>query len=294
MKKVFLCLFFGLFFTFPPLIAQEFSFQMFFKDAQGNKDTLTIGYDPMGSRDTIISEFGEENISHIPFDSIFDVRITNQADIHGASWEYDYDLFHTKKKIVGDIRFLNIDIHAEHWPVEASWNHEIFDDPELIGSLFTALHEMFWWDSGWYYSNFDKVFLNNNDHVTFTPNYPDTWEDHPVDYDFFCYYTDNEGKPIATYWVALGDSALVTVSTAEIRLSDKTLVYPNPTTGKAYISNSQSVKEIIVFDTAGRPFFVENKYNEIDLGHLPDGLYLVKIIRINGITETQKVIKKDF
>ena len=57
--------------------AQEFSFQMYFEDAAGNKDTLTIGYDPNGT-DTIDAQFGEANIISTLPDSAFDLRITNE------------------------------------------------------------------------------------------------------------------------------------------------------------------------------------------------------------------------
>ncbi len=74
--------------------AQEFVFPMYFEDALGNRDTVFLGYDPNGSRDVILPEFGELDIAHIPFDSVFDVRITNQADINAN--ETTEALFHTK------------------------------------------------------------------------------------------------------------------------------------------------------------------------------------------------------
>ena len=79
------------------------------------------------------------------------------------------------------------------------------------------------------------------------------------------------------------------------KLSGFANIYPNPTTGIVKIQNSDySIKEILVHDTTGRQFFIKNKNDEMDLSDLPDGLYLIKIICINGITETHKVLKNSF
>src|SRR5690554_219642 len=77
--------------------AQTFQFQMFFEDAIGNKDTLTIGYDLNGT-ELIDSSFGEENIIGIPLDSTFDVRISD------AFYNYGNATFHTKKQILPNSR----------------------------------------------------------------------------------------------------------------------------------------------------------------------------------------------
>jgi|GEM_PF-1564405 len=305
MKKCLLSLLFGLFFMISPSTAQEFSFQMYFTDAQGNKDTLTIGYDPAGSRDTIIPDFGEENIANIPFDSIFDVRITNQADINGASFSYDYELYHTKKKIVlldceedylwFDIMpFVNIDIRAKHWPVKIEWDDHMFESECHAGSLFASWHPAFWWDWGISYSDFERIVLNNNNELEFAANYPESWEDHTPD-DYHNYYADDDGNPIATFWLAFGDPSLLTLNTPEISPDDETIVYPNPTTGPVkIINNNQSAKQIIIYDTTGKQFFAEKNSNEIDLGHLPDGLYLIKITWVGGTTEIHSVLKNDY
>jgi len=275
------------------LYAQDFSFEMYFEDAEGNRDTLIIGYDSDGSRDTINPGFGEENIVDIPFDSVFDVRITNQADINGASWNYDYELYHSKKKIVEPpVKEVNIDIHAIHWPVTASWNPELFDNPELNGSLFTPWNKKYWWDSGWYYSNFDKVVLHEAEQITFTANYPDNWEEHPIDYDYYCYYTDNEGKPIATYWVALGDSTWLYLNADNTIDDNKTLIFPNPTDGIVFIEdNGHLIRELLVFDITGKHYFVEIKEKKLDFSNLYDGIYFLKIIYYDGKVETHRIIK---
>ncbi len=293
-KQILFCVF--LFFLFNNLVSQEFSFQMYFEDAEGNRDTITIGYDPNGSRDTINPDFGEVNIVDIPFDSIFDVRITNQVDINGASWNYEYELYHSKKKIVNTIKkIVNIDIHAIHWPVTAMWDPELFDNPELNGSLFTSLNKNFWWDHGGYYSNLGRKVLHEQDQVTFTANYPDNWEEHPIEEYwgvYFCYYTDIEGNPLATYWVALGDSTWLYLSSENILRTAKTVIFPNPTDGVVFIEdNGLYIRDVYVYDITGKRYFLKLKENKLDISNLPDGIYLIKIIYYNEKTETHKIIK---
>ncbi len=280
------------------LYTQDFSFEMCFEDAEGNRDTLIIGYDTYGSRDTINPDFGEENIADIPFDSVFDVRITNQVDINGANWDYDYELYHSKKKIVEPpVKSVNIDIHAIHWPVTASWNPELFDNPELNGSLFTPLHGQFWWDMINHFSNFDRIVLHEQDYYTFTANYPDNWEEYSIDYDgyCYCYYIDNEGKPIATYWVVLGDSTLLTLDTDEHFLYYENIqVYPNPTNGLINIEWDEGfseLKSVMAYDITGKAYYINFTSNTANIKPLEDGVYLLEFTFMNGKSFIRRVIK---
>jgi hypothetical protein len=59
--------------------SQQFSFKMYFKDAIGNTDSITLGYDPSAS-DSVDISFGEINIISTPLDSGLDVRITDEWD----------------------------------------------------------------------------------------------------------------------------------------------------------------------------------------------------------------------
>ena len=74
---------------------QEFSFEMYFEDASGSKDTLIFGYDINGT-DTIDNLFNEVNIMSLPWDtSKLDVRITDEWL---NRWiDYSPGTFQTKK-----------------------------------------------------------------------------------------------------------------------------------------------------------------------------------------------------
>ena len=68
------------------------------------------------------------------------------------------------------------------------------------------------------------------------------------------------------------------------------ILYPNPTNGKVIIEGSQQLVEITVYNSLGVAVHIQqlNPEETLDLGHLPDGVY---IIRINNTT-TLRVVKQ--
>ncbi len=274
------------------LCAQEFVFPMYFEDAIGNRDTVFIGYDANGNRDVILPAFGEVDISHIPFDSVFDVRITNQTDIHAG--ETTEALFHTKKKIIlSPIPFyywpqVNLDIQALHWPVKASWDPALFDHPQHEGTLFSSVHPMGWWDVFWYpvwwgNSNFDKSIMVENQEITFTPNYPENWQDYPNG-ESLVFYADDQDRPIATYFVVFGDSTLITVGVSELQAEKKLKLSPNPASAQTWLQLPENLPlpsmQIELYSPTGRLLHKSqptSHFHKIDVAHLPKGLYFVRV-----------------
>ena len=117
---------------------EEFSFELYFEDAVGNRDTLIVGSDEDGTQglDTI---FGEENISEIPWDSIFEVRaspVILEDDMPPPT-------FQSKKQIVGKVcpilctsvfadsensPALSVNLKANYYPVIVSWDKNKFNE----------------------------------------------------------------------------------------------------------------------------------------------------------------------
>lgn len=73
-------------------------------------------------------------------------------------------------------------------------------------------------------------------------------------------------------------------------------VYPNPSTGKYFISKSQDIISINVFDVNGRivlqSFNNKIKHLEFDLSHLDDGIYFLKIKSSDSVF-VNRVIKSN-
>ncbi len=69
-------------------------------------------------------------------------------------------------------------------------------------------------------------------------------------------------------------------------------IYPNPTTGKLYISGVYS-GTIEVYDSMGKSLIKKssNTINSVDLSTYPKGLYLVKITQETGVTVFKTILK---
>ena len=70
-------------------------------------------------------------------------------------------------------------------------------------------------------------------------------------------------------------------------------VYPNPTTGELRIRNCESgIKDIRIFDLMGNkfPLRVERASGEVDISHLPPGMYFMQITTEKGVV-TKKIVK---
>ncbi|MBW6480609.1 MAG: T9SS type A sorting domain-containing protein [Bacteroidales bacterium] len=170
-------------------------------------------------------------------------------------------------------------------------------DTFYLGSTLTTVDTVFYRDN-LKYIEFD-ISTIWDENLRFIegvgPNISVAWMVHPGIQEPYvvCKYDD------ALFYVTENpifiDCSINTTNSEEMDNYYEIKIYPNPTTGLIKFQNhSYSVKEILVYDTTGRQFFIENKIDEMDLSHLPDGFYLIKIIWINGITETHKILKNSF
>jgi hypothetical protein len=258
---------------------------MFFEDAIGDKDTLTIGYDINGT-EFIDPSFGETNIIGIPLDSTFDVRVTNAFFNNGNA------TFHTKKQILPDscsgwwFPVVSIDIKCKNWPVTATWDNTSFNIECREGSVFTSFHPGGWWDVGGFPSDLNRVELANANHVTFTSNYNPT-----SGYDENYAYINSSNDTIPVFWMAFGDSTLISLGVESISVDVNS--YPNPVKDVFYIDiQDYLVKDIKVVDMMGRSKIVDFKNGYIDMRNFHSGYYLIMICRKDGKTQNIKIIKE--
>lgn len=265
--------------------AQTFSFYLYFEDAAGNRDTLQIGY-AASATDTIDIAFGEFNILSNPLDSVFDVRMSDASINPGRKATYQ-----TKKQILADSctgwRFpvMQIDIKCQNWPVTASWDSTLFQNACRQGSVFTSMSPGGWWDVFGGASDFNRAFFTQSSSVTFSSNY-----DSSKAIDGIYAYTNTAGDTLAVFWMAFGDSSLITLSLKETAFSVK--IYPNPV--KDYLQLDMPDAEIAsvqLFDLTGRYTSLDLKEGMLDLRHVPSGSYVLVVRNMHGQVSHQKLLK---
>ena len=265
--------------------AQQFSFQMFFSDAIGNKDTITLGYD-LNATDSIDLAFGEVNIISTPLDTNLDVRITN------TWWDSSSPIsFHTKKQIIYNycnsfsIGLQPINIFTHHWPVTATWNNTLFNDSCRYGSVFTSINPGGWWDTGSPSDLWRKdLFFGST--ATFTTNFEDGYFG----------YINNSGDSIPVFWQAFADSAFLTASIPTVpNKSQKLLLYPNPTENKINLVTPKefgSINSVEIYSSIGKLIYTYSKTTSLDLSLLESGIYFISAINSNNEKLTTVVLRK--
>jgi len=83
------------------------------------------------------------------------------------------------------------------------------------------------------------------------------------------------------------------LSTSEVNAKDQMKVYPNPFKDMITITDIEKVKSIQVFDTAGRMIkAIDHPSQEIYLGDLKSGLYMLNLSMKDGSSARVKAIKK--
>ncbi len=268
---------------------QEFSFQMFFEDAIGNKDTLIFGYDINGT-DTIDTPFGETNIISLPLDTGLDVRITNE--FYNRCFLSIPGTFHTKNQIIqkncnSGFSIINVDILTNNWPVTASWDSALFNDTCRIGSFLTSIAPGGWWDTG-SPSNLDRIVLIGISQKTFNSNYNSS-SSYNLSCDGYSYINSNNDT-IPTFWQLFGDSTILIYSINEIKMSGYLDVFPNPTSGIINIESFDVIK-IEVFDVTGKLIKSNVNKNSIDISNQPNGIYFVKCKENKKEVIYRKIVK---
>ena len=256
--------------------AQQFSFQMYFKDAIGNRDTLTLGYDTAATK-LIDAAFGEVNIIGVALDTAFDVRVTDEYEKHQVGGQ---GTFHTKKQITyydcDSVTYNRqvIDIWTKHWPVTATWNKTLFTDTCRVWSLFAShLGDVSGpSDLGW------EVLLQN-DSVTFTRN---AWgvNGGPFQYDsmpvFFQMFNDGSIQIGAVH--------------EQDKLNSQVKIFPNPATNSISIDVKKEVA-VAFYNVFGQLVLLTEQKENINVVNLPIGLYLIRVADKFGRTQTVKFQK---
>ncbi len=273
--------------------SQQFSVDLFFEDAIGNRDTVTIGYDSTATS-SIDTSLGEVNIINVPWDTTFDVRITDNF-FQSSYWGNDSVTYHSKRQILPipcdtigrPVEDLEFNILCKNWPITIRWDSLPFlQDPCLERSILTDFHPGGWFDvlDGTFiacYETTGKVETNGKNRSGYELN----------------------GDSIKYIFSALGDAERVSIfggpcwtGIAELNqeLNNSIVLVPNPVSTHLNIQiedPSIQVENISVLDLNGRVLINSEVLNQIDISELCSGLYLVRIETVEGLEVVKQFTK---
>ncbi|MFT5892199.1 MAG: hypothetical protein ACI9Y7_002309 [Dokdonia sp.] len=75
--------------------------------------------------------------------------------------------------------------------------------------------------------------------------------------------------------------------------TENSIIFPNPSNGILHIqSKDKAIDYISVYNTMGQEVFKQKYQSNIDISHLHKGIYFLRLIHGNSLSETRKVIIK--
>ncbi len=282
----------NLYFTILALIsifstqAQQFSFNVYFEDGMGNRDTIILGYDSNIS-DTINPQYGEVNILNQPWDSVFEVRLS----------EFDYDIpwsnnynpsFQTKKKILNFIPQppciysstpIFIAVKNKYRPFHFTWDSTLFQDTVRMSSGFQFYH----------YICPGAIWASSTDSLMFE----NPW--------YYCQSCHVEQNGDTLWMIGFAFSYLNTIGIP--RPDNKNIVvktYPNPAEDFVIfdLENIYQNAELIIYNSTGKLISKEHlthtkSHHKINISDYKSGIYFCRILSEDGQLEySGKFVKK--
>ena len=264
------------------LNAQEFSFSIYFRDAENFKDTVTIGFDDLATYG-IDSDFGEENIINTPYKPGLDVRV---GDIWSNRFDGQIGELQLKKQILGPDPFediISIDVKTRNFPVTAKWDKSLFQDEYFSTALLTSIPPGGWWDVG-SPSDLFRIYFQETDSVTFTSNVYDIY---PNDYSYIAPDQDTVSVFYFSFFIIDGVGNRNVVNKEELE------IFPNPFQRKLSLRNKGGLKigRLQLIDINGAVVLNSAFEPEIQTDRLHSGVYFLIIELDDGTRLHSKVMK---
>jgi len=270
----------------------EFSFDLYFEDALGNRDTITLGYDPLAT-DGIDSQFGEENIIALPWDSVFEVRIGDKT-YSGTNWLSD-NSYLTKRQILQSYcdnstisNRVSLQLKSTNFPVKVKWNRELFaNDSCRFFSVLFGKTDYLNIDAinGTFLQFNDSLYININEQNEMNANFVSEIDQALTPYYYFLTYS-TENKEIGVMQFVFYSFNAASIE----QLSNNFLnVYPNPMMNGDILEVTSGDKyKLFYFNGV---LCEEGKVinNKIHFSNFEKGHYFLQV-ETEGIIKTLKLI----
>lgn len=233
---------------------EEFSFELYFEDGLGNKDTLILGYD-QNATDSIDVMFGEVNIKNQPWNGILEVRtFENYFVPDTALFKKDIRTYYSNFPIL---------MNFQEDSIKLSWNETVFIDTIQGSSISNDLSSLA------YFSVQDSIWINKNQ-MLYNITGTDTLYRLFIDFDQqFADISKGNFKTIKLF--PNPSSGIINLDFKEIEMNEVL---------------------VSVFDLTGRTVYHTrlNDSKQIDLSHLENGTYSILFFKNEYYLHTQNVV----
>ena len=249
---------------------EEFSFVLHAQDAQGNHDSVIIGYDPLAT-DSIDAAFGESAMNNIPWNTVFDLRLVN------LYFDEDTAITHKKQIVEYDCDSVNycwanipFFCYAKYMPVTFS-----------VSGIETGVN----------------TYCTKGAEIHFAFSYFNIGQFNFQHVNEYCAGTYPSFDFIDTVCmmgsIQLCDSMKQYLKNDNLQLNEVISLYPNPTSGVVHVDGASGIKaDISVFDVTGQKIMGKSMdaATKISLNNFPDGIYIF-LIRTNQGVLRKKIVK---
>ncbi|MEL6731436.1 MAG: T9SS type A sorting domain-containing protein [Bacteroidota bacterium] len=284
----FVLFFFTYLLTSPLLWGQntpDFSFQMYITDAQGNRDSVTIGYGPSA---TILLDqnYDETDITSQPFDSTLEMR---------TGFSGQPDGFQSKTQITDwscnssfTYQVIGLSIYTQNYPVVLSWDMDQFESVQNPCHKASVLVEEF------LYFNFPMITFNpvgmsSSPQTTLQSDFGSTTYNAQLSNGL-------EGEVRVIYFGFLERPLSGTVDTDKINGLSFTWQCDGQSLMLRLPQDTPADTQISIWDVQGREWPTtwrrEGSRNTTEVGDLPTGIYMAKVVQGDGAMQVVKWIKK--
>lgn len=305
-----------IFFYSSALLGQEevdvhSSTELYFEDAAGRRDTLTLGW--YNSLDDGVINYdvalGEENLIGVPFDSTFEVRISDGVAYGQEIRKMSHNFYGKRGLHTPFSQFCQYGyqapillIHTVDPPVRISWDSMFFAQEICTYNSILLDHDIWiefspeeepWKRNGVYELQNYCMIDQGMAELSLVPiDYPRIgWTDFTYDFPLNSGDTVTHGAYaiLVDFYIPFLCDRLFTSTEDDLLAQEAFNVFPNPASDCIYISNMDVGAGVEVFDLAGSRVVTAQKA-EIDISGLRSGTYVVKTV-VNGARRVAKFMK---
>ena len=287
-----------------------------FEDSRGNHDTVYLSGSHLANGD-YNPELGQVNITNIPFDSVFEVRMVRTRDVFsfntGMPFMFKHAIGHlsgpTTANFCSDgVTWYSFAVWAKYPPVTFRWDTtgyqaggalECYPNSYINNTLLEATWVR-WWEAA-AVGSVDYACLGKIGEHTFIPFAPPVYHDPKKSYIISSIYSGDSlvQDTIDCYPWNIGGPGWQPCAPIPNSVSDLTTVpvklYPNPTTDliRIKLPENSVVAKTTIFAVSGQLIGErEDEEASWNTSQLSPGLYYLKINFRDGRTALEQFVKQ--